>query len=233
MKFNKIISICVITFSVSVAPAFSIKRQAEPSDQNEPEVKRLRHEWAPSMQDLETFFWAIRFNMGEVVENFLREHGKCVDVKISTEGHLFYGFTALQYATELGHENIVQILLKAGASVNARIESYGHPYHGFTALLLAASRGNASMENILLSRGANVDIPVYNLEGNFHGFTPLIFAAFYNNLDSVRFILKFKPNVEYVLDNPTHPYHGLDAVQIAIRKNFDEVVKLLLPRVSN
>lgn len=55
------------------------------------------------------------------------------------------GWTALMYASYVGRDNIVNILLEAGASV-----SIATPKMGITALMLAADCGNESIAYFLV-----------------------------------------------------------------------------------
>ncbi len=59
------------------------------------------------------------------------------------------GWTALMYAVEGGHDEIVEMLLEAGASLNQRNQS------GETALHLAARHGRTASARLLLRAGAD------------------------------------------------------------------------------
>jgi Ankyrin repeats (many copies)/Ankyrin repeats (3 copies)/Ankyrin repeat len=61
------------------------------------------------------------------------------------------GFTALLYASQLGHLGVVQVLLTAGASPNVKEK------HGFTPLHEAASAGHVDVVRALLGAGADRD----------------------------------------------------------------------------
>ena len=68
-----------------------------------------------------------------------------------------YGFSALKWASYLGHEHVAKALLDGkyegrGAMVDGRSKS------GWTALFAASSRGHESVVRLLLSRGAKQEL---------------------------------------------------------------------------
>jgi len=62
-----------------------------------------------------------------------------------------YGETALMFAAEKGHTEIVQLLLQKGADVNAKTNS------DRTALMLAAAKAHTEIVQLLLKNGADVN----------------------------------------------------------------------------
>ena len=68
------------------------------------------------------------------------------------------GRTALIWASEYGHERVVQMLLDKGADVNAQGDFYGN------ALQAASYRGHEGVVQMLLGKGADV-----NAQGGFYG----------------------------------------------------------------
>jgi TonB family protein len=86
--------------------------------------------------------WA---QVGEVqsVRDLLAEGAPDLDAADET------GWTALMYAVEGGHDEIVQMLLEAGASPNPQNQA------GATALHLAARRGRTASARLLLRAGAD------------------------------------------------------------------------------
>ena len=76
------------------------------------------------------------------------------------------GTTALMFASKLGSEDIVDILITAGANVNIQRGKLG-----VTALMLAASSGHRQVVQKLLAAGANVQAV------NIDGSTALMAAA--------------------------------------------------------
>jgi len=85
------------------------------------------------------------------------------------------GMTALVYAVDKGHKEIVEILISEGADVNVMV-SNDEGVDGFTPLLFAVDKGHKEIVEILISDGADVNVMVSNDEG-VDGFTSLFFAA--------------------------------------------------------
>lgn len=63
---------------------------------------------------------------------------------MNLDGKNIGGWTPLMYASYIGHDNIVNLLLEAGVNVNAATAK------GLTPLMLAASCGNESIAYFLL-----------------------------------------------------------------------------------
>lgn len=63
---------------------------------------------------------------------------------MNLDGKNIGGWTPLMYASYIGHDNIVNLLLEAGVNVNAATAK------GSTSLMLAASCGNESIAYFLL-----------------------------------------------------------------------------------
>ena len=87
----------------------------------------------------------------EAVRDLLAEAAPDLDAADAT------GWTALMYAAQAGHEEIVEVLLEAGASPDRRNPS------GETALHLAARRGRTDSARLLLRAGA--DFGIQDAEG--------------------------------------------------------------------
>lgn len=88
------------------------------------------------------------------------------------------GWSAIHWAAEEGHEQIVDMLLERGADVNAA-SSYGtSPLH------CAANGGNTDIVRLLLQRGADP------LKSTCHGWTALHHAAFMGHSQTVQILLK-------------------------------------------
>ncbi|NXP41687.1 ANKS3 protein, partial [Leiothrix lutea] len=71
------------------------------------------------------------------------------------------GWTPLMYASYIGHDNIVHLLLEAGVNVNIPTPE------GQTPLMLASSCGNESVAYFLLQQGAELEMK------DIHGWTAL------------------------------------------------------------
>ncbi|KAK3384028.1 ankyrin repeat-containing domain protein [Lasiosphaeria ovina] len=104
------------------------------------------------------------------------------------------GKTALQAAADVGHLELVDMLLKRGADVNGPPA----PSRGATALQFAASRGYLSIATRLLDAGANVNAPKAEREGR----TALMGAAEHGRIDMLHLLLNRGANV-----------HGSDRTQ--------------------
>lgn len=72
------------------------------------------------------------------------------DVNVSDS----YGRTALHYAAEQGHADIIDVLLVAGSFVNAM------DFEGMTPLYLASARGNTEAVQALVQHSANINLRV-------------------------------------------------------------------------
>ena len=82
----------------------------------------------------------------EMMEAFLKHD---VDVNLKTKT----GWTALMWASEKGHIEIVRNLVSKGANVDCQHEDFG-----VTALMMAAREGMASVVSELLENNANVEL---------------------------------------------------------------------------
>ncbi|KAI9926349.1 hypothetical protein MW887_004113 [Aspergillus wentii] len=102
------------------------------------------------------------------------------------------GWSAIHWATEEGHWDVVLLLLKYGANVNA-VSSYGtSPLH------CAANGGHDNIVSELLRLGADP------LKSTCHGWTPLHHAAFMGYSHVVQSLL----NSDRITSNPSQDNHG-------------------------
>ncbi len=99
------------------------------------------------------------------VVDLLIKNGAKVDSKDSGNG-----WTALLYASENGHAEVVDRLLNAGASINARAVL------GWTPVILAAKEGRRDVLDLLLLRGGDLR------DKNIDNKTAITFAM--ENIDS-------------------------------------------------
>src|SRR5262245_28972362 len=90
----------------------------------------------------EEFFAAARRGDIAVVKAFLE---KGVNVNSKTR----YGATALSYACDKGHAELVRLLIERGADVNVKDTFYGEVPLGW-----ALSHGHAQIVKLLLEKGA-------------------------------------------------------------------------------
>jgi ankyrin repeat protein len=145
-------------------------------------------------------------NHNRVLKHFLDKRGMDVDAKDRD------GRTALYWASELGHDKIVQTLLDKAADVNA----YGRVYG--SALQAASCNGHDKVVQMLLDRGADV-----NAEGGH--YSSALQAASYNGLDKI---------VQMLLDrgadvNAEGGEYG-NALQAALSGGHDKIAQMLLDR---
>jgi ankyrin repeat protein len=98
---------------------------------------------------------------------------------INARGRGGRGVTALRYAAELGHEEVVALLLSKGAQANTREDD------GKTPLMLASEHGYLGVVKMLVQhmRGQGLD------DGDDNGWTALHSAAGADREEVVRFLL--------------------------------------------
>lgn len=155
-----------------------------------------------SIKDLETFpllkyacqFWYVHTNTipseiqkptESILRLFLSDTALVswlrVHVPDSGDNFLFKDLTdiatPLYYASTVGLETVVPLLLEKGADVDAKTRS------GETALHLAAKNGHADVARLLLDREAEVD------SEDVRGRTPLFWAATMNHFIIIKLLL--------------------------------------------
>ena len=100
------------------------------------------------------------------------------------------GATALLFAAQEGHADVVRTLLDSGASVKDL-----HTESGQTALLIAADRGHNTVCSLLLAHGSNVEE-----KKPLTGRTALHIAVFGGNTELVKILLAYGAAVDAVDD---------------------------------
>lgn len=100
--------------------------------------------------------------------------------------------TPLYYASAVGLETVVPLLLEKGADVNAKTED------GKTALQIAAKNGHATVARILLDRGAEVD------SEDSRRRTPLYWAATGNYIAVIKLLLARNANEDKIKQVTIH-----------------------------
>lgn len=121
------------------------------------------------------------------------------------------GMTPLMCASMYGRINIVEYLVSNGADVNARNAGGGN-----TPLMYAAAYGRLYVCEYLIAAGADV-----NACNTVSENTPLMYAAAYNYSEIVKLLLK--NNADKEMKNKDQ----LDALQLADRHNYEDIVSLL------
>jgi ankyrin repeat protein len=145
-------------------------------------------------------------NHVKVLDHFLDKMGMDVDAQDED------GRTALYWASELGHDKIVQILLDQGTDVNGQSEWYG------SALQAASAGGYDEIVQTLLDKGADV-----NAQGGEYG-SALQAASAQGHDEIVQTLLDKGADV-----SAQGGGHG-SALQAASAGGYDEIVQTLLDR---
>ena len=109
----------------------------------------------------------------------------CNDLNARNKG----GWTALMYASYIGHDNIVNLLLSQD-SIDVNVKSSPSGGREVTALMLAASCGNEAISTSLLQRGADVN------GRDKKGWTALFHATNGNHDNLVKLLLRNGANLD-------------------------------------
>jgi ankyrin repeat protein len=166
-------------------------------------TKTRQYDWANDMTPIRL---AAMSNHDRVLDHFLAKRGMDVDAKDEI------GRTALYWASELGHEKIVQTLLDRGADVNASSGRRG------SALQAASARGHDKIVQMLLDRGADV-----NAQSGHYG-SALQAASARGHDKIVQMLLDRGADV-----NAQSGHYG-SALQAASARGHDKIVQMLLAR---
>ncbi|XP_026536518.1 ankyrin repeat and SAM domain-containing protein 3 [Notechis scutatus] len=120
----------------------------------------------------------------EVVKDSIERGEKDLDQK--NRG----GWTPLMYASYIGYDTVVRMLLQAGANVNMSTPE------GQTPLMLAASCGNECAAAFLLQQGAELEMK------DTHGWTALFHCTSAGHQQMVKFLLDSGANANCRLFGP-------------------------------
>ena len=122
------------------------------------------------------------------------------------------GWSAIHWAAEEGHWDVVLLLFEYGANVNA-VSSYGtSPLH------CAANGGHSKLVSELLQYGADP------LKATCHGWTPLHHAAFMGYSSVVQSLLKD----DRITSSPSQDNHGWSFLHLAVHRRHLDTVRVLL-----
>ncbi|NXK66266.1 ANKS3 protein, partial [Sylvietta virens] len=121
------------------------------------------------------------------------------------------GWTPLMYASYIGHDNIVHLLLEAGVNVNIPTPE------GQTPLMLASSCGNESVAYFLLQQGAELEMK------DIHGWTALFHCTSAGHQQMVKFLLENGANA-----NCKEPVYGYTPLMEAAASGHEIIVQYLL-----
>ncbi|XP_048465359.1 ankyrin repeat and SAM domain-containing protein 3 [Rhincodon typus] len=121
------------------------------------------------------------------------------------------GWTPLMYASYIGHDTIVHLLLEAGVDVNMTTE------RGQSALMLAASCGNESIAYFLLQQGAELELK------DHRGWTALFHCTSTGHQQMVKFLLDNGADA-----NLKEPVYGFTPLMEAAASGHEIIVQYLL-----
>ncbi|XP_059834826.1 ankyrin repeat and SAM domain-containing protein 3 isoform X1 [Hypanus sabinus] len=121
------------------------------------------------------------------------------------------GWTPLMYASYIGHDTIVHLLLEAGVDVNTMTE------RGQSALMLAASCGNESIAYFLLQQGAEMEMK------DSRGWTALFHCTSTGHQQMVKFLLDNGADA-----NVREPTYGFTPLMEAAASGHEIIVQYLL-----
>ena len=127
-----------------------------------------------------------------------------------------WGTIALSQAADLGHLEIVQVLIEAGAEVNDEDRVL---YPSEAPLAKAASHGYLQIVRVLLEAGAEVNIPSDDPEY----WTPLMCAVSSGNIEVVKLLVEAGADVNTIRGG------GNFALIIAAEAGYQEIFKDLAP----
>ncbi|XP_029954170.1 ankyrin repeat and SAM domain-containing protein 3 isoform X2 [Salarias fasciatus] len=131
--------------------------------------------------------------------------------QVDLNGKNIGGWTPLMYASYIGHDNIVNLLLEAGVNVNATTPK------GLTPLMLAASCGNESIAYFLLQQGAELELK------DSRGWTALFHCTSTGHQQMVKFLLDNNADT-----NVKEPGSGFTPLMEAAASGHEIIVQYLL-----
>ncbi|XP_004705900.1 ankyrin repeat and SAM domain-containing protein 3 isoform X2 [Echinops telfairi] len=121
------------------------------------------------------------------------------------------GWTPLMYASYIGHDTIVHLLLEAGVSVNVPTPE------GQTPLMLASSCGNESIAYFLLQQGAELEMK------DIQGWTALFHCTSAGHQQMVKFLLDSGANADM-----REPVYGFTPLMEAAAAGHEVIVQSFL-----
>ena len=160
---------------------------------------------------------AVEANDVDMVKKLIKE-GVDIDEKAPLVGKRFDGYTPLLTAAYLGHEDIVQELLKAGAKptlVDDQIKAT--PAHK------AGYHGKAKTAQVFIEKAVEKGLDL-NAQGPYNGYTALHDAIWHCHKETVEEFLKAK---EVKLDLKTHTGHTALELAKFYCGSDSEIVKLI------
>ncbi len=137
------------------------------------------------------------------------QNGADINAKIDN------GYTSLHIASQEGHKDVVELLLKYKADTNAARND------GTTSLHIASLKGYKAIIELLLQNGADINAKLND------GHTSLHIASKNWHKDTVKLLLKHKAD-PHIITN-----HGITPRMIAKAEGNDEVAKILEDVMKN
>jgi ankyrin repeat protein len=157
------------------------------------------------------FLMFVVSNNIEAVKTALNAQPDLIHAK--TNDHFQY--TPLHRASQLGHTEIVRLLLQKGANIHELSERVS-----WRACLLAAKHGHSQVVKMLLDRGEDVNVQLAYTKNKF---TCLHFACQYGHVELARMLLvDYKARIDITSANGLRPIHT------AANFGNAEIVSLLL-----
>ncbi|KAK0057539.1 ankyrin repeat and SAM domain-containing protein 3 [Biomphalaria pfeifferi] len=126
------------------------------------------------------------------------------------------GWTPLMYACYIGHDNIVNLLIKEGCNMNMK-----NP-RGHTPLMLAASCGNEGVAHLLVRNRAYLEVVDNN------GWTALFHATYAGHQNFVAYLLEVGANKDAI-----EPITGMTPFMVAAAEGHEIIVQLFLQHGVN
>ena len=156
------------------------------------------------------FHQAVKDNDEKTVTRYVKEYyynTRKVDLNARDEA----GMTAVAHAAKLGHDAILNTMLKFGLNANTP-DKEGH-----TPLTLALINKQRDAAQVLIKRGADVNAHAADY------ITPLHFAAHQGDIDMVKMLVSYGGNLDTVIVN-----NGYTPLHWAVIQGHANVVEFLV-----
>ena len=127
------------------------------------------------------------------------------------------GWSAVHWAAEEGHSDVVLLLLTAGSNNVNAVSSYGT-----SVLHCAANGGNHVLVSDLLQRGADTR------KSTCHGWTPLHHAAFMGHCQVFQCFMEAVPTSDATVIGASQDNHGWSVLHLAVHGRHSQIVGDLL-----
>jgi ankyrin repeat protein len=159
----------------------------------------------------DTFFDAVKNNKLDVVKTLIAVKDS---INLDINAKASDGRTALMLASDNGHKEIVELLLKNGADIEAKDS------HGWTALMWASYHGRKEIVEFLLKKRGEAEPADINAK-NSYGDTALLLASVKGHKEIVELLLNNNADIE------AKDSVGWTALMWASERGHKEIVKIL------